>query len=120
MTLSNYSYEKRTFNTYEAYFLMVSTTGLLSKKKNRFVPTLSNFIVDKKNKMTKVNRFPQVIDEQNFFHFIHAEDSSRLEEFIHTYPDIKLYISEISKYIKSIEDEKKYMMYADLIVPKNR
>jgi hypothetical protein len=114
---STYTYQKLSFNGYEAYFLMVSTHGLFSRVKTRFVPTLSNFIADKKNNMTKLGRFPEKINEKNFFHFIHAEDSSRLDEFTRTYPDIRLYITELNHYFRSVEDENKYMLYADLVIP---
>jgi len=118
MTSSLYTYEKLNFNGYEAYFLKCETNGLFRKRKMRYVPTLSNYIVDVKNNMTKASRFPQEINESNFFHFIHAEDKSRLDEFTREYPDIKMYVEQLKQYFKSVEDEKKYMLYADLIVPK--
>ena len=120
MASSSYIYQKLSFNGYEAYFLMVSTHSLLGGKKSRFIPTLSNFIVDKKNKMTKIYRFPEKINDKNYFHFIHAEDPSRHDEFIRNNPDIRLYIAEIKKYFKSVEDENRYMLFADLVVPKGR
>ena len=101
MPESLYSIEKMNINGYEAYFLTVTSKSFFTGEKHRFIPAMAQYINDKKNPYVKIKKFPAKIDSTNFFYFIHAQEISKLQEFIRVHPDINLYLEKLKEYLKS-------------------
>ena len=62
---------------------------------------MAQYINAKKNWYVKFRKFPTKLDATNFFYFIHAQDITKLQDFIREHPDISHYVEKLRDYLKS-------------------